>query len=67
MRFFSFHFIHSFLNIYTGYSHFFSGSRVLAKIGASKQWLMPAAHGEENAQQSGMNVILLSKILAVCG
>ena len=27
----------------------------------------PAAHGEENAQQSGMNVILLSKILAVCG
>ena len=27
----------------------------------------PAAHGEENAQQSGMNVILLRKILAVCG
>ena len=30
-------------------------------------FLKPAAHGEENAQQSGMNVILLSKILAVCG
>ena len=29
--------------------------------------LKPAAHGEESAQQSGMNVILLSKILAVCG
>ena len=33
----------------------------------SRHILKPAAHGEENAQQSGMNVILLSKILAMCG
>ena len=34
---------------------------------STKYPLKPAAYGEENAQQSGMNVILLSKILTVCG
>ena len=29
--------------------------------------IKPATHGKGNAQQSGMNVILLRKILAVCG
>ena len=29
--------------------------------------LKPDPYGEENAQQSGLNVILLGKVLAMCG
>ena len=39
----------------------------LSLLGTGKALLKPAAHGEESAQQSGMNVVLLRKILAVCG